>query len=205
MPSHCAYRWTSRPRAGATAAAGLAARAALAVAVVAVVAAGAAGCSLTPSMERPDEATLRTVLLPVLGAASPEALRPEQLAVIDREGDAVVYRTPTADEMSQLWLMPPIDDFTIGEVRCQYHPVWRIAFRPKTAAGEGPPLVAEALPQEGGWRVLMRWREARPDESGRLVPDFTPHGANRATSLEGKPKVMVLAQPPWTDLRMESP
>lgn len=178
-------------------------RALLVPAVVVLALASLGGCQPPEEAARPDTEEVRALLMRVLGEGREEPPPRELFAVSDNSGEVVRYVPAGDDEMAALWRPPALESIAIEEVRCQWFPVWRIAYKPTLQGKEGGLLVSEVVPVGDELRVLMRWREAREAPDGTLVPDFSPHGHGRSDNLEGRPKLMVIVQTTWTDLRID--
>jgi hypothetical protein len=155
-------------------------------------------------IEPPPRDEIRAALLAVLssGAEAPPA---DRLARIEIGDDGVRYEPAGEELLASLWRPDPIEQIEIEEVRCQYHPVWRVAYRPVTDGRKGALLVSEVLPLEKGGplRVLARWRPAIEGDDGSLRPNFRPDSPGPAGARGDGARVAVVAHPPWTDLRIE--
>ncbi|GAB4228583.1 MAG: hypothetical protein Kow0062_29440 [Acidobacteriota bacterium] len=155
----------------------------------------------SPVPEPPPDEVLREALLSVLGADSPEQVPADRLRIATMTPDGFEFREPDADERAALWIPEGIEDVAIEDVSCRFFPIWRVVYRPAIDGREGPPLVSEVVPVDGVYRVLMRWRAAMRDDEGHLVPDFRPNAPTGSEIPADREKLMVVAQPPWVDLR----
>lgn len=161
----------------------------------------ACGTARSPVPQRPPDEVLREALLSVLGAGDASRVPVDRLRVATLTPEGFVFRPPRRDELAALWLPEHVEDVTIESVSCRYYPIWRVVFHPVVDGRPGPPLVGEVVPVDGVHRVLMRWHAAMHDAEGRKVPDFRPNAPAGTELPPGREKVMIVAQPPWGDLR----